>query len=66
MPAERRPGSPGGALIAHVAVYHLGIAVMLAVTIALLDLPIGWTGAATGIASIAEVTSLLAPSGSRR
>ncbi|WP_307659201.1 hypothetical protein [Streptomyces sp. V1I1] len=48
------------------AVYHLGIAVMLAVTIALLDLPIGWTGAATGIASIAEVTSLLAPSGSRR
>lgn len=38
------------ALIAHVAVYHLVMAVMLAVTAALLDLPISWAGAAAGVA----------------
>jgi hypothetical protein len=38
------------ALLAHVAVYHLVMAVMLAVTAALLDLPISWAGAAAGIA----------------
>uniref|UniRef100_A0AAU2K0Y3 DUF3307 domain-containing protein n=1 Tax=Streptomyces sp. NBC_00049 TaxID=2903617 RepID=A0AAU2K0Y3_9ACTN len=38
------------ALLAHVAVYHLAIAVMLAVTLVLLDLPIGWAGACAGIA----------------
>jgi hypothetical protein len=51
------PGSKGPtsaeswkALIAHVAVYHLVMAVMLAVTVALLALPIGWSGTAAGIA----------------
>lgn len=38
------------ALIAHVAVYHLVMTVMLAVTTVLLDLSIGWTGVAAGIA----------------
>ncbi|MFE9454084.1 DUF3307 domain-containing protein [Streptomyces sp. NPDC006739] len=38
------------ALIAHVVVYHLVTAAMLAVTTALLDLPISWAGAAAGIA----------------
>ncbi|MFE2937307.1 DUF3307 domain-containing protein [Streptomyces sp. NPDC059278] len=38
------------ALLAHVAVYHLVMAVMLAVTAVLLDLPIGWAGACAGIA----------------
>ncbi|KOT79206.1 hypothetical protein ADK70_31510 [Streptomyces rimosus subsp. pseudoverticillatus] len=35
-------------LLAHVTVYHLVMAVMLAVTAALLDLPISWAGAAAG------------------
>ncbi|MYQ82687.1 MULTISPECIES: DUF3307 domain-containing protein [unclassified Streptomyces] len=38
------------ALLAHITVYHLVMAVMLAVTAALLDLPISWAGAAAGIA----------------
>ncbi|MFJ5804037.1 DUF3307 domain-containing protein [Streptomyces decoyicus] len=37
-------------LLAHVAVYHLVMALMLAVTTLLLHLPIGWSGAAAGIA----------------
>ncbi|WP_380286548.1 DUF3307 domain-containing protein [Kitasatospora purpeofusca] len=37
------------ALIAHVAVYHLVMAVMLAVTVVLLDLPVSLAGAAAGI-----------------
>jgi hypothetical protein len=52
--AKGRPESEAGgptaaeswrALLAHVAVYHLVMAVMLAVTVALLDLPIGWAEA---------------------
>jgi hypothetical protein len=37
------------ALIAHLTVYHLVMAVMLAVTAGLLDLPVGWAGAVAGI-----------------
>ena len=38
------------ALLTHVAVYHLVMAVMLAVTVVLLGLPVSWAGAAAGIA----------------
>ncbi|WP_331762761.1 hypothetical protein [Streptomyces anulatus] len=37
-------------MLAHVAVYHLVMVLMLAVMRVLLDLPVGWTGAAAGIA----------------
>ncbi|MET7849946.1 DUF3307 domain-containing protein [Streptomyces avermitilis] len=44
-----KAGESWRALIAHVVVYHVVMAVMVVVTASLLDLPIGWAGSAAGI-----------------